>query len=65
MDVKEVRTEMLKIRLNRAENEAIEVASERATGSTRKKSDWARGVLLTEAERPISKPRKPGTKKPV
>jgi hypothetical protein len=56
---------MLKIRLNRAENEAIEVASERATGSTRKKSDWARGVLLTEAERPISKPRKPGTKKPV
>jgi hypothetical protein len=42
---------LLKVRLNASENQTIEDASERALGASRKKSEWARKVLLTEAEK--------------
>jgi hypothetical protein len=45
----------LEVRLNSKENAAIEKAAERSTGSSRKKSEWARGVLLSEAETTVKK----------
>jgi hypothetical protein len=48
----DARNERLVVRLNKSENNTIESAAERATGSARKKSEWARAVLLSEAVGP-------------
>jgi hypothetical protein len=55
MPASAMKSHLLKVRLTANENQKIEDAAELATGEKRKKSEWARGVLLSEAETTVKK----------
>jgi hypothetical protein len=61
----EGRNHKLEVRLNETENASIEKASKKAMGSDRKKSEWARGVLLSEASETDLSPRSKKDRNPI